>query len=775
MSQVFAAVGWKVAAALDAELSPGGMGWCFVLRAGGAEQVAIARGFARAPWESSQPGVPVTPDTRFHVASMSKLVTNLAVRALVDDWAKARKLIEGALRGQVPSPLPWPPPGGHGVPAGLTSNLVARAATAGWALDLDRPVVDLIGYRLTNPNPNTATITLRHLLQHSSGIDLDAVSWPDGGDQDTIDLWADIDATFQQGVAAGHTPGGGYPGYNNKHYMILRAIVEDVMGVDYETHVRERIWRRIGTLAPSCHNDDPARTLYYGRLTTTPAGPGAPGAGANWPDYANRAGAFGWYASMRDYAHLLDAARAGAILTGTQTADFVAASPAVMSFQAGGATGIGHNGGWDVDGGTVGGCAATFDNGFAAALMVNNSAGPDATDLFSRTVAAIVPTIHARTGLYLAPAVAVGNPYGLGDLRVTTDGSAVTAASPTAANPVALATGQLVVRAAVFDGGTPATFTQAQTFTAPTLRPAAATAPTSAAGWAWRQVQGAFTKIPSFGGATPIAATGTTPTLGAAVGLAGVTTNYALEFTAWLIAPADGAYVFTLTSDDGSRLWVGDTMVCDNDGLHGAVTVTGAIGLRAGAHPIRVEYLQGSGGTTLQLTMAGPGFPARALLATDVRQPDAHQPGAVDANPAGPGIRWQLALTGVASVPYQMQDLTVVASGVTAGIGLAGVTGMTNYVLWFDGLLNVPDSGAYTFAVTSDDGSKLWIGPRLVVDNDGLHGPETVGGTVDLARGRHRIQLGFIQGGGGQQLTITMSGPRIVGAVPLDPFLSVAG
>src|SRR5262249_56054149 len=134
--------------------------------------------------------------------------------------------------------------------------------------------------------------------------------------------------------------------------------------------------------------------------------------------------------------------------TGGESADCGRGRRAGMWFGGGGATGIGHNGGWDVDGGTVGGCAATFDNGFTAALMVNNSAGPDATDLFARTVAGIVPTIRARSGLYLAPAVTVDNPYGLGDLRVTTDGTAVTRASPIAADPVALATPPVVVRAA---------------------------------------------------------------------------------------------------------------------------------------------------------------------------------------------------------------------------------------------------------------------------------------------------------------------------------------
>lgn len=776
MSQAWAAVGWKIASLIDAEVSPGGVGWCFVLRAGGQERVVVAQGWARAPWEATQPGVRVTADSRFQLASMSKPVTNLATRALVDDWEAARRYLGGF--HVLPNPLPWPPASGPGIPTGLTSNLVARVHSAAFNLTLDHPVLDLIGYRLSQPpGPGVNQITLRNLLYHASGINLDAVTWPDGGDQDTIDLWGDISATFAQGVAPGHTPGDGYPGYNNKHYMILRAIVEDVMGVEYETHCQQRIWHRAGTVAPSCHDDDPAPTLYYARVNPVPGvqPTAAPGPGAFFPDYANRAGAFGWYASMRDYTRLLEAVRAGRVLSTTQTGDFLSSSAAVMTFNAGTSTGIGHNGGWGTDGGSVGSCAATFDNGFAAALVINNDSGVDPTDLFTRIMAGLVPAVDAPVAAYVAPPVSVRNQYGLGDLRATTDGSPVTATSPLVANPVGYAGDQPVtVHAAVYDGTTPVTFAVSQTVSPPaTLRPGHAAA-TSAAGWKWRQVQGTqgqFTRIPTFAGAVPVTNSGTGLTLDDTLG--GGTGVYALEFTSWLAVPADGFYTFSLTSDDGSRLWIGDALVCDNDGVHGSQTVDGVIGLGAGAHPCRVEYLQAGGGAALSLNWSGPGFASRPVATSDVNLPDTHQPAAIDANPAGNGIRWQLAPTHAGTVPGPPGELPVVASGIAAGIGLTGVTGTTNYVLWFDGWLNAPATGTFAFSLTSDDGAIMRIGPELVIDNDGMHGPQTATGSIDLAVGRHRVQVGYIQGGGGQTLSVTWSGPRISGNSPLDAFLSI--
>src|SRR5262245_51815977 len=57
---------------------------------------------------------------------------------------------------------------------------------------------------------------------------------------------------------------------------------------------------------------------------------------------------------------------------------------------------------------------------------------------------------------------------------------------------------------------------------------------------------------------------------------------------------------------------------------------------------------------------------------------------------------------------------------------------------WF-GYLAVPEAGDYTFALTSDDGSRLWIDGHLVVDNRGRHAAITKTGTVHLENGSHPV------------------------------------
>jgi len=83
------------------------------------------------------------------------------------------------------------------------------------------------------------------------------------------------------------------------------------------------------------------------------------------------------------------------------------------------------------------------------------------------------------------------------------------------------------------------------------------------------------------------------------------TENYAILYEGYLSAPADGIYFFTIRSDDGADLWIGNTRVVNNGDSHSTDdSKSGMIGLKAGLHSIRVGYSQGTGGSTLAIAYA---------------------------------------------------------------------------------------------------------------------------------------------------------------------------
>ena len=77
----------------------------------------------------------------------------------------------------------------------------------------------------------------------------------------------------------------------------------------------------------------------------------------------------------------------------------------------------------------------------------------------------------------------------------------------------------------------------------------------------------------------------------------------------------------------------------------------------------------------------------------------------------------------------------------------------------FEGEIEIPKSGEYTFEMRSDDGSKLLIDDRLIIDNDGLHDwGKLARGAVKLEKGRHAIRLEYFEHDADHGLVVTCEG-----------------
>ena len=59
--------------------------------------------------------------------------------------------------------------------------------------------------------------------------------------------------------------------------------------------------------------------------------------------------------------------------------------------------------------------------------------------------------------------------------------------------------------------------------------------------------------------------------------------------------------------------WDGESLVVDNDGIHGARERSGPVALRKGFHPLRVAYFNAGGTGVLAAEISGPGLPRRRL------------------------------------------------------------------------------------------------------------------------------------------------------------------
>lgn len=90
----------------------------------------------------------------------------------------------------------------------------------------------------------------------------------------------------------------------------------------------------------------------------------------------------------------------------------------------------------------------------------------------------------------------------------------------------------------------------------------------------------------------------------------------------------------------------------------------------------------------------------------------------------------------------------------------------------FLGYIHITKTGVYDFALTSDDGSSLRIGDRVLIENDGLHVAEEKRALIALGAGYHPIRVEWFNKRGGAELGVKL-GPVGGRLVPIsDEFLS---
>jgi glucose/arabinose dehydrogenase len=229
----------------------------------------------------------------------------------------------------------------------------------------------------------------------------------------------------------------------------------------------------------------------------------------------------------------------------------------------------------------------------------------------------------------------------------------------------------------------------------------------------YQYYQGIWNNLPAFSTLTP-RATGTvtsfslTPKLRADF--------YGFRYTGFVDVPTDGTYTFYTRSDDGSQLLIGNTLVVNNDGLHGPEERSGTIGLKAGKHAVTVTYFDHAGeGDLLSVSYAGPGLSKRTIPAAALFRTTGTAPPSFTAT-----LEAENAVRSGAVVSTQHAGYT--GTGFVDYINLTG-----DYIEW---TANVPTAGAYAlsfrYALQSAQARQLAVRVNGTVVNSGLTFPPTI-------------------------------------------------
>ncbi len=125
-------------------------------------------------------------------------------------------------------------------------------------------------------------------------------------------------------------------------------------------------------------------------------------------------------------------------------------------------------------------------------------------------------------------------------------------------------------------------------------------------GVTYQYYEGTWEVLPDFDQQT-VVSTGTLPNF--SLSPAQQNGSYGFQYTTYLNVTTPGEYTFYTTSADGSKLYINEQLVVDNDGIHAAREESGEIMLPAGRQKLRVEYfVHDRDDALLEVRYAGPGI-----------------------------------------------------------------------------------------------------------------------------------------------------------------------
>ena len=131
-----------------------------------------------------------------------------------------------------------------------------------------------------------------------------------------------------------------------------------------------------------------------------------------------------------------------------------------------------------------------------------------------------------------------------------------------------------------------------------------------------------------------------------------------------------------------------------------------------------------------------------------------------DTDKLKPGIGYKYYEGQWSGLP-NFDSLQAADSGVAAKVDLSKRKRDDFFGFVFSGYIKVKQDGVYTFFTESDDGSRLYIGADLIVDNDGFHGMREESGQVALKAGLHPVKVTFFEGEIEEGLIVRYEGPGV--------------
>ena len=206
--------------------------------------------------------------------------------------------------------------------------------------------------------------------------------------------------------------------------------------------------------------------------------------------------------------------------------------------------------------------------------------------------------------------------------------------------------------------------------------------------------------------------------------------GFSARWTAYASFTA-GNYTFSLTVDDGARLWVDEQLIIDQwrDQSPTAYTVTR--NMSAGYHSVRIEYYERAGDAACKLSWS------TGTTITDWR-----------------GEYYNNA--SLSGSPVLVRNDAAVSFDWGTGSPASGVNADQFSARWTR-TAYFPSTGTYTLSATADDGVRVWVDGALLIDKWFAQSRTTHTASKYLTAGNHDVKVEYFEASGSAACIVTWS------------------
>jgi hypothetical protein len=197
--------------------------------------------------------------------------------------------------------------------------------------------------------------------------------------------------------------------------------------------------------------------------------------------------------------------------------------------------------------------------------------------------------------------------------------------------------------------------------------------------------------------------------------------QFSVRWTQTLNLPA-GQYRFSVTVDDGVRLWVNNHLLIESWRDQAATTYTGDIYLAGGAIPIKMEYYENMAQAVAKLSWTTTTTPPTTPL-------------------------WKGEYFNnktLSGSPSLVRNDSQVNFDWGYGSPASGSIGVDRFSVRWTRSLNL-SAGQYRFTVTADDGVRLWVNNHMLIDAWRDQAATTYVGDIHLSGGSIPIKLEYYE------------------------------